>query len=299
MKSQQKILIVGFGDVGERLARQLVKRYTLYALVRTPERAAFARAQGAIPICGDLANRFSLSRLAGVANIVFHFAPPAGHGHHDRNTRNLIAALSRHANSERPAMLPQRLIYISTTGVYGDCGGRQIDETCPPNPRTERARRRVDAEAVLREWGTRSGVVISILRAPGIYAVDRLPVERIQNGAPALAPADDVYTNHIHAHDLACAAWRAARLGLPNRVYNAVDDSDMRMGEYFDLVADHAGLPRPPRLSRTEVETKISASMLSFMSESRRIGNSRLTRELGLSLRYPTVYDFLKALRLT
>ena len=297
MKSRQKILIVGFGDVAERLARLLDTRHRVYALVRKPERAALARTLGVIPINGDLAHRSSLLRLAGVADTVFHFAPPPNHGQLDRHTRNLIATLSRRANSRRAGMLPQRLIYISTTGVYGDCGGQQIDETRPTHPQTQRAVRRVDAETVLRAWGMQSGVAVSILRAPGIYAADRLPIERLKKRTPALNVTDDVFTNHIHADDLAHAALRAARRALPNRVYNAVDDSDMRMSDYFDRVADSFNLPRPPRLSRADAATKINPAMLSFMSESRRIGNARLTAELGLRLRYPTVDDFLGGLK--
>jgi nucleoside-diphosphate-sugar epimerase len=140
-------------------------------------------------------------------------------------------------------------------------------------------------------------VAIAILRAPGIYAADRLPIERLQKGIPALTPDDDVFTNHIHADDLARAARRAAYRAQPNRVYNAVDNSEMRMGEYFDLVADRFNLPHPRRVSRVEAGAHIGAAMLSFMNESRRIGNARLTRELGLRLRYPTVNDFLDSLK--
>ncbi|HEX9392129.1 MAG TPA: NAD-dependent epimerase/dehydratase family protein [Usitatibacteraceae bacterium] len=297
MKSRQKILIIGFGDVAERLARLLDSRQRIYALVRKPERAARARDIGIVPIGGDLADRTSLRRLAGLADTVFHLAPPPNRGPRDHHTRNLIAALSRPAASGRPGMLPQHLVYISTTGVYGDCGGRQIDETQARHPQTERALRRADAETALRAWGRRSGVAIAILRAPGIYAADRLPIERLQKGTPALAPDDDVFTNHIHADDLARAAWRAAYRAQPNRVYNAVDNSEMRMGEYFDLVADWFNLPHPRRVSRAEAGAHIGAAMLSFMNESRRIGNVRLTRELGMRLRYPTVNDFLDSLK--
>ncbi len=296
MKTRQKILIVGFGDVAERLARLFDARHQVFALVRKPERAVLARQLGLIPLGGDLSDLPSLQRLAGLAQTVFHLAPPPGRGHQDSHTRNLIAALSHRADSGRAGMLPQRLVYISTTGVYGDCLGDRIDETRPLNPQTDRAQRRVDAETVLRAWGRRSGVAIAILRAPGIYAADRLPIERLHNGTPALASDEDVFTNHIHADDLARIAWRAANCVRPNRIYNAVDNSDMRMGEYFDLVADHFGLPRPPRISRAEAGSKIGPAMLSFMNESRRISNARLRAELGVDLRYASVGDFLQQL---
>lgn len=185
--------------------------------------------------------------------------------------------------------LPRRLVYVSTTGVYGDCGGAEIDETRRLNPESPRAARRVDAERRLRDWGKRNGVAIAILRAPGIYASDRLPVERLNKALPALSQADDVFTNHIHADDLAAACIAALGKGRANRVYNAVDDTDLRMADYFDRVADALGLPCPPRISRGEAEKILSPLQMSFMRESRRIGNRRLKKELKLRLAYPTV----------
>jgi nucleoside-diphosphate-sugar epimerase len=181
------------------------------------------------------------------------------------------------------------LVYVSTTGVYGDCGGALVDETRPVKPTNPRAKRRVSAERTLRAWAIRTSSTLSILRAPGIYAADRLPIERLQKGTPALIDADDVYTNHIHANDLARLVFLALFRGKPNRIYHAVDDSDMKMAEYFDLVADFQQLPRPPRLPRAELAQQVSPMLLSFMSESRRLMNGRMKRELGVKLIYPTV----------
>ncbi len=185
--------------------------------------------------------------------------------------------------------LPRRLIYVSTTGVYGDCGGEIIDETRRLQPESSRAQRRVDAERCLRAWGRHNGVSVSILRAPGIYAADRLPLERLEKGLPALSTADDVYTNHIHAEDLAAACIAALRHGRANRAYNVVDDSDLKMADYFDRVADAFALARPPRLSRDEAARQLSPVQMSFLRESRRIGNRRLKEEFKLRLAYPTV----------
>ena len=298
MNSAPKILIVGFGDVGARLAKLLAPKYKVFALIRDVSKSAradVARICGAVPVYGDLDDRHSLSRIAGLANIVFHFAPPAtvpSRGIDDKRTRRLLAALHRNG----AAMLPQRLVYISTTGVYGDCVGASIDETRNVKPTTDRAVRRVHAELLLRQWGTRTGVKVSILRAPGIYAADRLPIERLNKATPALIGADDVFTNHIHAQDLARAALAAALGGLPNRIYNVVDDTALKMGDYFDLVADHFKLPRSPRVSREVASVVIGAPMLSFMSESRRIRNQRLKQELRFQLDYPTISDFLDGL---
>ncbi|WP_061145580.1 NAD-dependent epimerase/dehydratase family protein [Caballeronia arvi] len=194
------------------------------------------------------------------------------------------------AASFRPGL---RFVYASTTGVYGDCGGAWIDETRPARPENERARRRVSAEKQLRAAGVGSGWRVSIARIPGIYAGNRLPIARIERALPALVESDDVYTNHIHADDLAAILVRALRRGRPQRAINASDDTDLRMADYFDRVADAYGLPRVPRITREEAQTRLEPITLSFMRESRRLSNARLKRELGYVLRHPTVDDFL------
>lgn len=286
----KRVLIVGSGDVARRLIPWLARRCRVFAVIRRPEEREALRALGAVPLVADLDDRASLDRLAGVADAVLHCAPPPGQGSDDPRTRSLLAALSRRAS------LPRRLIYISTTGVYGDCGGAWLDETRPVAPASSRGVRRVAAERRLRSFGTRSGCGVSILRAPGIYAVDRLPVERIRRGDPVLAADDDVFTNHIHADDLARLLGLSLFRGRANRVYNACDDSQMRMGDYFDAVADAFALPRPPRLPRAELIAQVSPLTLSFMSESRRIRNDRIKRELRVRLIHPTVADALKRL---
>jgi nucleoside-diphosphate-sugar epimerase len=285
----QKILIVGSGDVARRILPRLAGRFRVFALLRDATRAAAWRAGGATPVIADLDDRASLARIAGLADLVLHLAPPPGDGTTDRRTRNLLAALGRGKS------LPRRLVYVGTTGVYGDCGGARIDETRRLNPTNARAVRRVDAERRLRAWGQRNGVAVAILRAPGIYAADRLPLERLEKGMPALVDRDDSYTNHIHADDLAAACIAALRRGGANRAYNAVDDSDLKMGEWFDRVADAFALPRPPRIARAEAERTLPPMLMSFMRESRRIGNRRLRNELELRLAYPTVDDGIRA----
>ncbi|AWI78738.1 NAD(P)-dependent oxidoreductase [Parazoarcus communis] len=287
----KRILVVGCGDVALRAIPWLVRRFRVFALVRRTEAAEDMRRLGAVPLLADLDDRRSLARLAGIADAVLHFAPPPAQGKTDPRTRHLLAALASRTS------LPQHLIYISTTGVYGDCGGAHIDETRPARPRSPRAARRVDAERQLRAFGRRCGVGVSVLRAPGIYASERLPLERIRRGDPVLRAEDDVYTNHIHADDLARLAVLALFRGRTCRVYNAVDDTEFPMGEYFDAVADAFGLARPQRLSREEIALRLPAMTLSFMAESRRIGNRRMYRELRAHLRYPTVSAGLLAAR--
>ena len=285
----RRLLIIGCGDVALRAVPLLRPRYRIYALTRSPARVASLRAQGLVPVLGDLDDPATLDGLAGIAHDVLHCAPPPLHGSRDTRTAHLIAVLAK-AKS-----LPQHFVYISTSGVYGDCHGAWVDETRPLQPATARAQRRVDAERRLREWGRRSGVRICVLRAPGIYSEARLPLQRLRDGTPALRADEDAYTNHIHADDLARMAVAALSYGTPGRLYNASDDSVLKMGDYFDLVADRYGLPRPPRVSRAEAGQRIAPALLSFMSESRRLSNHRIKRELRLTLRYPTVREGIAA----
>src|SRR5882672_863947 len=207
------------------------------------------------------------------------------------NRRGNMAPLS--ASAKSGAMLPRRFVYLSTSGVYGDCAGVRVDETRAPRPRTERARRRLDGEQAVSEWGARESVETVILRVPGIYAADRLPLDHLARGTPVLRREDDVYTNHIHADDLAAIVAAALHAAHASGTYNASDDSAIRMGDWLDLVADRAGLARPRRVSRAEASRVVPADLLSFMSESRRLANERLKSELGVRLRYPTVADGL------
>lgn len=285
----QKLLIVGCGDVARRALPRLLGHYRVFALLRDPSQCAIWRSGGAVPLLADLDRADSLKRIAGLADLVLHFAPPPDRGLADTRTRKLLAALAKGKS------LPQRIVYISTSGVYGDCRGERIDETRSARPGTARAVRRADAERQLRRFGQRHGVIVSILRAPGIYATDRLPIERLQKGTPALRAEDDVFTNHIHADDLALLSCAALRYGRANRAYNASDDSQMKMGEYFDLVAERFGLPQAPRLSRSAAEALMSPMQISFMSESRRLINRRIKTELRVKLRYPRVEDGIEA----
>jgi nucleoside-diphosphate-sugar epimerase len=282
-----RLLILGCGDVGMRLLPLVRDRFRVFAVTSQRSRCDELRAAGAIPIVADLDQPASLGRLARLAHHIVHLAPPQSDGLTDRRTRNLTAILPEQAV----------LVYVSTTGVYGDCGGVLVPETRPVNPRNPRAKRRVDAENSLRAWARRSGSRLCILRVPGIYAADRLPVDRLKKGTPALLPEDDVFTNHIHADDLARIAAAALFRARPCRLYHAVDDSQMKMGEYFDAVATAFDLPRPPRLSRAALKDAVSPMLLSFMSESRRLTNARIKAELGVRLRYSQVSDALAAMR--
>ncbi|MCU4117526.1 SDR family oxidoreductase [Variovorax sp. N23] len=290
---RQRVLIVGCGDVGLRAASLLRGRVQVLALTSSPERVSALRAAGVRPLVADLDAPQSLRRLAGLADRVLHLAPPANvegaRWWHDARTTALVRAL-------RQRSLPAALVYGSTSGVYGDCGGARIDETRAVRPHTPRAHRRVDAERAVR-WLGRAGVATRILRIPGIYAPDRpggTPHERLRKGTPVLRSEDDVYTSHIHADDLARICVAALWRGGTQRVFHASDDTALKMGDYIDLAADLYGMPRPPRIARDAAQAQLPVSLLSFMGESRRLDNGRLKKELRVRLRHPTVATGLR-----
>lgn len=268
----KRLLIAGFGDIARRAAPGLERRFALQRL---------SRALGC-----DLDRPETLALEA--ADAVLHCAPPPGEGETDSRTANLLAAL------EKARILPARMVYVSTSGVYGDCAGARVDESRPPAPQTARALRRLDAERRLAQWCRSRHIPLLILRAPGIYAADRLPLERLRAGTPVLRSEDDVYTNHIHADDLAQIVARALDSEAPGGIYNAADDTELKMGDWMDLVADTHGLPRPPRLPRAQAAGTIPPALLSFMQESRLLDNSKMKRRLGVRLRYPTVHQGLR-----
>lgn len=285
-----RLLVVGCGDVGMRMLPLVARAWSLRVLTSTPARAQALRAAGALPLIGNLDAPATLARVGGLADAVVHLAPPQARGELDLRTRALVQALARRGGV-------QRFVYVSTTGVYGDAAGARIDETRRARPTTDRARRRVDAEELLRAWARATGVRLAILHAPGIYAGNRPggPRQRLARGEPVLVAEDDIYSNHIHADDLARACVAALYRAQPLRTYNACDTSELKTGDYYDLAADLAGLPRPPRITRAEALQRLSPMQMSFLSESRRIGNQRLTEELRLRLRYPTVAEGLRA----
>ncbi|WP_255534617.1 SDR family oxidoreductase [Polynucleobacter sp. JS-Polo-80-F4] len=283
------ILIIGCGDIGLRVAKQLSRSHRVYALTSQQNRFQELREVGAIPILGNLDHPESLWRLSGLAQTVIHLAPPQNGGNRDCRTRNLLRILAQGSNTVR------RLIYISTTGVYGDHRGGKVSEVTPVNPQSERAQRRVDAERVLRLWAPAHGVALTILRVPGIYAADRLPIERLRAKTPALLPEEDAYSNHIHSDDLARLVCAAVYHGKPQRIINTGDGGETKMGDYFNEVADAFGLERPNRLPGSELQKIVSPMLWSFMRESRRVTNTRL-HELKTPLRYPSVGHFLKTI---
>jgi nucleoside-diphosphate-sugar epimerase len=301
-----RVLLVGTGDVAWRLVAALrqrgVPRKNILGITSTPSKKWKLRQHGCLAHISNLDRRAQLRIRA--ADTLIHLAPPKAEGKRDWRTARLATSIERRQGlyrrgKNRPtAHAPfKKIIYISTTGVYGDCAGERFDERRRVRPANARAVRRVDAERRMARLANDGQTQVHLLRVPGIYAADRLPLARLRAGTPALMPADDVYTNHIHADDLAGVIAHIARSGKKPRraveVLHAVDASDMKMGEYLDAVADRFGLPRPPRVPRTQLAEQVSPMMLSFMQESRRLVNTRLLQRWRFRLRWPTVGDFL------
>ncbi|AUH53493.1 NAD(P)-dependent oxidoreductase [Chromobacterium sp. ATCC 53434] len=285
------LLVVGAGDVARRALPLLQSRWRVLALCRSDQAASRWRALGATPVPADLDRPDSLERLAGLADAVLLTAPPPGQGRNDPRMRKLLYALAKGHS------IPQQLVYISSSGVYGDASSMLLDETAALKPQSERALRRVDAEATLRRFAAARGAALTILRAPGIYADERLPLARFASGEPLIDAAEDSWSNHIHADDLArlCVAALARRSG-GIRVYNACDDRPLPVGEWYQRLADTLGLPCPPRLPRDEARRRMSPQRWSFLAESRRLDNRRIRRELAMPLLWPNVLHYLAAL---
>ena len=274
----ERLLIIGCGDVATRALPQLVRKYRVSALVRDAEAAATLRGLGVSVLEGDLDRPATLRGLA--ADRVLHAAPPANAGATDIRTRNLLRE-----------MLARHVVYLSTSAVYGDCRGELVDESRAPCPANDRGHRRLDAEYALTAWSSERQASLTVLRVPGIYAADRLPLVRLRSGAPVLRSEEDVYTNHIHADDLAATCVVALERDDVAGTFNACDDTEMKAGDWLDLVAERFGIARPARVSRAEAQAALSPVQLSFLSESRRLVNRRLKERLGVVLQYPTVRE--------
>ena len=286
--------MVGAGDIGRRVLAKLKRRERAVAVTSTAAKRPRLRRLGARAMLANLDKPGTLKRLPRDWDVLVHAAPPQSYLTRDLRTRNLLAAAAHGPSNGRC------VVYLGTSGVYGDCDGARITETQALKPLNARAHRRADAERALTRAARRGAFRLIILRVPGIYAHDRLPIARLKAGTPALLPAEDVYTNHIHAADLAsitlAAIKRLRRRVSPQvRIYHASDDSALKMGEYFDLVADAFSLPRPPRLPRAQLDAAVSPMLRSFMSESRRLDNTRMKRELRVKLQFATVFEGVAA----
>lgn len=284
-----RVLIVGCGDIGMRVAQlERAAGNQVAGVVRGETKGEWLRANGVTPLLADLDDPATLSGLPTAGAVVYYLAPPPGGGLSDPRARNFCAAV---ASGERPS----KLVYVSTSGVYGDCGDALVTEQTPVNPQTSRARRRVDAEQTLLAWGAGCGVPVVVLRVTGIYGPGRLPVSRLLAGHPVLREEESPSTNRIHADDLAQVCLAAAAKAPHGEVFNVCDGEGGTMSQYFFAVADALELPRPAAISMEEAKTVMNPLMLSYLNESRRMSNGKLLKQLGITLRYPTLTAGLQA----
>lgn len=282
-----RLWIMGCGDIGRRVARLYQSQgKEATGWVRGASSLVLGEQQGIAMRLGDLDQGCFFPRNAFEDAEIFWFMPPPNSGLVDSRLRRFLLAVQK---------APKRIVLISTTGVYGDCAGRWIDETETLKPSIERSQRRLDAEQAVQDWGEKYNGDWVILRVPGIYAADRLPLERLKRGEPVLLESESPWTNRIHADDLARIAERAMQVAPAHSIYNACDGQPSTMTSYFNQVADYAGLPRPPQLSLAEASSVVSAGMLSYLQESRRIRNDKLLNELKIDLLYPNLAAGLNA----
>ncbi len=285
----QDVTIIGCGDIGRRVGKILLKQgRQVLALVRSEEKAGELRAKGFATLIGDLDYREETPEIPLQGTQLFYFMPPQGGGKSDYRVLNFCRRLS-------PENAPSKVVYISTSGVYGDCGGALVTEETPLNPQTARAQRRVSAESQLQEQAQRLGFALIILRVTGIYGPGRLPVARVMQGHPVLKPKEAPFTNRIHSLDLVQICLAAVERGEDGDIFNVCDGQQSSMTEYFTAIAEMHDLPRPKQISMAEAEQEMNPLMLSYLKESRRMSNRKLKEKLAIELRYPTLETGLKA----
>ncbi len=280
------MLIIGCGDIGRRIAHIAQRKgERVSALVRTTQSRTELQKLGVDVIQADLDAGIEALDVDGVR--VVYLAPPPRTGTEDWRMKHLLQTLRGS---------PEVFLYLSTTGVYGDCNGEWVDETRPVAPRADRARRRVDAEQQLITAATRHGWRYVIMRVAGIYGAQRLPLQRIRERQPVLRANQAPFTNRIHEDDLAEITLGLLEKGGSGEIYNVTDGHPGTMSDYFSTVARYAGLPQPPEIDMRQAESEMSAGMMSYLRESRRISNRKMVDLLGEKLRYATLEDGLKAI---
>lgn len=283
------VFIIGCGYVGQRVARlENAQGRTVLCLARTDRAAEELATRGYGVFPGDLDHPETLALPALQPSILYYFAPPPNHGGGDPRLTALLDQLV-------PGQTPDRLVYISTSGVYGDCGGAWVDETRPANPQSDRALRRWSAEQSVQGWCAARGTRAVLLRVPGIYGPGRLPIERLRQGLPVVRSDESPFSNRIHVEDLAAVCVAAAHAPDAGGIYNVSDGHPTTMTDYFLRVAALLGLPKPAAISMAEARERLSAGMLSFLSESRRLDNRKMLRELHVQLRYADLDRGLEA----
>ena len=288
----KNILIVGCGYIGRRVAKlEQAEGSRVAAMARSKSSAKALRQEGIEVVMGDLDEPASLKDLSPANRIVHYFAPPSSEGIVDSRMEAFQSSLDS-------SSLPERVVLISTTGVYGNCKGEWVREERPAAPEADRAKRRLSAETILSKWGKANTIPVIILRVPGIYGPGKLPEKRLRQGLPVLSEDDAPFSNRVHADDLARACLAAARKGKAGGIYNISDGHPTTMTDYFYKVADLLGIPRPPSISLEDARRELSDGMLSYLAESKRLDNRKMREELGVEPLYPDLDSGLPSCKL-
>jgi nucleoside-diphosphate-sugar epimerase len=284
----RRFLIAGCGYVGRRLAARLMDSWQVVAITRSPETLAELRALGIEAISADfdaITVSPALGRIADGAAVAC-LAPPPGTGLTDPRLERFLAALGD--------ARPSALLYMSTTGVYGNAGGATVDEHSATVPTNDRSRRRLAAERAARAWCDARGVRCVVLRVPGIYGPDRLPLERLGRGEPALRPEDSGPGNRIHVDDLVSACVAAVEKPVAG-VFNVGDGDHASTTEFLQKTASLCGRTPPRLVSLADARGQVSPGMLEYLVETRRVDTTRMRKELGVVPRYPDVESGIAA----
>jgi nucleoside-diphosphate-sugar epimerase len=288
MANTIQVFIIGCGVVGKLLARRLMQNHVPVAACVSSENSQQACAALNID-CSIINLDRSLTDLDLTGQRIIYLVPPPRNGREDARMHRFLHAIAQHP--------PEKFVLISTTGVYGDCDGAWIDESTPVQPKADRAYRRADAEQQVQQFCQRHTIPWVILRVAGIYGPGKIPLKRIQSGEPIVNQQDSPFTNRIHVADLVTVCEKALMSMSIQGVYNVTDGHPGTMYEYFTGVARALSLPPPPAISLAQARQQLSAGMLSYMDESRRIRNQKLLRDFALELQYPDLESGLKSLQ--
>jgi nucleoside-diphosphate-sugar epimerase len=284
--------IIGCGDIGFRVARELIRQeHQVQATIHFEEGVKVPQSAGIKTIVANFDFQEDVPDFSMHGQKLFYFMPPQGGGSSDYRMLNFCRKLA-------PDNYPSKIVYISTSGVYGDCGAELVTEETPINPQTSRAKRRASAENQLREQAEKLGFSLVILRVTGIYGPGRLPISQLTKGHEVLKAEDAPGTNRIHSLDLVQICLAAMAKGENGDIFNVCDGQESSMSEYFIAVAKMYGLPQPKQLSWAEAEKVMNPLTFSFLKESRRMSNRKILEKLGIEFQYPTLEKGLFACRM-
>lgn len=277
-------LILGCGYLGRRVARLWrAQGHQVFGTTRTVDRAEELRQMEVEPILYDVLQPASLDRLPAAKTILYCVGFDRHAGQSMREV--YVGGLDHFLNRYRP--IPDRLIYISSTGVYGQFLGEEVDETAVTEPTEESGQVVLAAEERLRaqpEWPA------VILRFAGIYGPDRLiRRQSIENGEPLIGDPDK-WLNLIHVDDGAAAVLAAEARGEIGSIYNVSDDRPVRRRDFYQGMAQLLGAPEPHF-----VPPSSGAPRSGHEVSNRRTVNRRLHEDLGIQLRFPSFAEGLSA----